>query len=390
MKVLFIFHDSDLYSGGTKSMIEVVQGIAESSQIECVALFPDDNGSGKEYVESIGIKTFSYRYAQIKYLLDEGILRHIARFPYRLRDLLMTICNTIKFNKIIKKEKIDVIYTNTSVIINGVILKLLNKNLRHIWHIREFCEEDHRIGIFFGRKLYYNLLNNNTDDVIFISKSLAEKYRYKINKPTLYRLYDDVSSEYFCNKPDFVKGQELNILIAGMICEGKGQLDVVKAVGELVKVGISVKLYIAGRETSPVYVNLIKQYIEDNKLCDNVIFLGLVKNISEVRKMVDIGVVASKSEAFGRVTIEGMLSGLLMIGADTGGTKELIDNNVTGLLYEHANYKKLAETIHYIYNNPELFNVIRKNGQKYSTNFVQGKCVCGVIDILNGGQSNRI
>ena len=54
-------------------------------------------------------------------------------------------------------------------------------------------------------------------------------------------------------------------------------------------------------------------------IADSVDFVGFVedecKQFEEIRRF---GIVASKSEAFGRVTIEGMLSHMLMIGNNTG------------------------------------------------------------------------
>lgn len=56
--------------------------------------------------------------------------------------------------------------------------------------------------------------------------------------------------------------------------------------------------------------------------------------------------VCSSSEAFGRVTLESMLSGLPVIGADTAGTGELIINGMNGLLYKNKDENDLALKIH--------------------------------------------
>lgn len=48
-----------------------------------------------------------------------------------------------------------------------------------------------------------------------------------------------------------------------------------------------------------------------------------------MRKKIDVELVCSRSEAFGRVTIESMMSSNPVIGANTGGTKELIIEGLT-------------------------------------------------------------
>ena len=59
----------------------------------------------------------------------------------------------------------------------------------------------------------------------------------------------------------------------------------------------------------------------------------------------DIVLVCSKSEAFGRVTIEGMFSGRPVIGARSAATAELIKDGVNGLLYDPGNPGDLADKI---------------------------------------------
>lgn len=56
--------------------------------------------------------------------------------------------------------------------------------------------------------------------------------------------------------------------------------------------------------------------------------------MKSVRKNADAGLVTSENEAFGRTTIEGMLSMMAMIGRNSGGTSEQIKNDETGLLYD--------------------------------------------------------
>ena len=62
-------------------------------------------------------------------------------------------------------------------------------------------------------------------------------------------------------------------------------------------------------------------------LKEEVTFLPYVNNLTELRENSDFALVCSRMEALGRVAIEAMLAGLPVIGADTGGTKELIGEN---------------------------------------------------------------
>ena len=80
----------------------------------------------------------------------------------------------------------------------------------------------------------------------------------------------------------------------------------------------------------------------------------------------ELGIVASRSEAFGRVTIEGMLAQMAMIGASAAGTSELIENGKTGLLYEPDNIEELTKEIILLCKNLNMRKQIQKNGFEYA------------------------
>ena len=381
-KIAFLFHDTDFYSGGTRSLLDLIDTFKMSNQMDICAVVPSSSGSAIEYLKKQGIEIIVSEYYQISTKTDEGILRKIYRFPRRLKNNIKNVQNAKNLANVLSDKKVDIIYSNTGFIITGALIKKRCSQMEHFWHIREFGEEDHHFGIFFGRRLYYKILNKYTDHVILISDALANKFKSHISVPYTI-IHDDVSKMYYVeNMEEYSKGEELSILIAGLICEGKGQREVIKAVNILKNKGIPVKLYVAGGSVSRKYMERLNKIIEDGNLKDTVVFLGVVKDMNSLRRKVKFGVVASASEAFGRVTIEGMLGGLLMVGADAGGTRELIDDGVTGYLYPHGNSEALADVFMDIYNNPSSVNQIRRNGKKYALQYTTGSCAREIEKLL--------
>lgn len=55
----------------------------------------------------------------------------------------------------------------------------------------------------------------------------------------------------------------------------------------------------------------------------------------------------------GRVTVESMLAGIIVVGAASGATTELIMDGETGYLYEPGNCTDLADKIEYIVHHPK-------------------------------------
>ena len=86
------------------------------------------------------------------------------------------------------------------------------------------------------------------------------------------------------------------------------------------------------------------------------------------RKKVSYSITGSKMEALGRSTIEAMLAGNIVIGADTGGTKELIGlEEKRGYLYEQGNYENLALVLEKVINESDAIKKrIQKSAQIYA------------------------
>ena len=98
---------------------------------------------------------------------------------------------------------------------------------------------------------------------------------------------------------------------------------------------------------------------------DIVEMLGFQKDVNKFLAQTDIFCMCSKFEAFGRTTVEAMLSGNFVIGANTAGTTELIDDGVTGILYNQGNSDDLCEKLSWANQNKMEAKEMAKNGRQY-------------------------
>ena len=116
-------------------------------------------------------------------------------------------------------------------------------------------------------------------------------------------------------------------------------------------------------------------------LQDYVEFLGFSDNLSAVRNDYNISIVASHAEAFGRVTIEAMYSGLIVVGINNGANNELIQHNVTGFIYKTS--EQLISTILSIINDEHNVEEIRTNALQYASGFLEGKASFQIMELIN-------
>ena len=153
--------------------------------------------------------------------------------------------------------------------------------------------------------------------------------------------------------------------IVGRICATKNQWDAVNAVELLLESGYSnIKLLIIGYMGTDPYELDMYEYVQKNKLDKYIEFVTFTNNLQDVLAKCDIGLMCSIAEAFGRVTIEYMMAGLLTIGANIGGTSELIKDQIDGLLYIPNNPENLAHQILWAIEHTEDANRIALEGQK--------------------------
>ena len=91
----------------------------------------------------------------------------------------------------------------------------------------------------------------------------------------------------------------------------------------------------------------------------------------------------SRSEAFGRVTVEAMKFGLPVIGANSGGTRELIRDGWNGLLYPPGDPAALAERIDRLYGDQALRARLGGNGRAWAQRtFSIARHTEGVMKVL--------
>jgi glycosyltransferase involved in cell wall biosynthesis len=108
----------------------------------------------------------------------------------------------------------------------------------------------------------------------------------------------------------------------------------------------------------------------------------------------DVILVCSRSEGFGRVTIEGMLARKPVIGARCGATAELIQDGTTGLLYNYGDPSDLADRIQHLYHNRAAAEQLGKNAELFVRRvFTRERYIAELLPVLtsliNPGNSRR-
>ena len=369
MRVFFVSHVSEKYGGG-RSLLDLIDGLLRRG-IECYVVMPRQGPLMKEFKDRhiecgiLPIKSWAFS--------GKMSLKHILCGGLNIFSSLIVAIKAYFW-------KADIIYSNSSIIPVGALAAFFGRK-PHIWHIREFGEEDYGLSFDLGERLSRRLMGWLSFRVIVISDALRQKYSLYISNKKLIMIYDAVSAPgQSCVSVD----SKIPILaIIGLIHPAKGQMEAVLAIADLVGRGILVKLKILGGEGNSEYFRQLKYVIIQNKIADYVEFAGYVDDTAPFYSSADIILVCSRHEAFGRVAVEGMLFEKPIIGVRSGATPELIREGFNGLLYEPGNYRELAEKIMYLVERPEEAKRMGENGfREASEKYTIEKCANEVYKIL--------
>jgi glycosyltransferase involved in cell wall biosynthesis len=150
-----------------------------------------------------------------------------------------------------------------------------------------------------------------------------------------------VDLEKFQPVPSVPDNGPLRLLCVGRLIERKGQHHLIEAVKRLVGDGFDVTLDLIGTgDAQPANEAQVARL----GLADRVRFLGYVprEEIARHYATAHVFILPSYNEGMSVALLEAMASGLPVVVTPTGGTSELVDPEVNGLVFDWADVDRLT------------------------------------------------
>lgn len=372
MRVLFLANSCVCY-GANNSLLDLAMALKRN--IEVIVLLPG-NGEMAKRLQKNKIEHYIIPYTMNASPLD---LRY-----KRFENLINNVLFLSDAKKIIKKRKVDLIHTNASNVDFGAWLSIIC-GIPHVWHIRDVLEVTYPLKYDFP--CLERLLRKHADCLISISKYVKKNTMPGKRNVILYNGLN--LDKYVIDKRDLFCRETINLLHYGQITEEKGVMDSIKAVEEIVRRGhTNVTLNIVGAKSK--YCMELMKYVKAQHLNDYITFWGHQGDMKGFLEGADIVLSCALTQAFGRITAEGMLGECLVIGAKAGATPELIKDGITGYLYSAGNAIELAEKILYVYDHKEKSKEMVKRAKKTAIyRFDSKKYANRILDLYESCLSKR-
>ena len=366
LSILFI--ESGTWGGGSFESLYHHLRVLDKKKFKPVVVFISETHYAKT-IRKMGIPVYIFTdYLQSKHMHNSlrFILHKLTRliecylpciYLTHIRIIKAPLINNIC--RIVKKHRIDIIHLNTQIQRDLFGVFAARKTNRPcISHLRS-----DRSGDFNQKRAGF--CNQYVSCYIANSKKIKE-YWVDIgvdnNKTKI--IYNGIPEESV--KPlDIRKKWNINARVNNIIgCVGrlawaKGHIFLLKSFKLLTESNADNALLIIGH--GDLREELEKE-VRDMGLEKNVYFTGYQLNIKEIIADLDLIVVPSKEEPFGRVVIESMQVGTPVIGTNVGGIPEIIEDRVNGLLVEYNDHRGLSEAMKRFIADKKLREKVIENG----------------------------
>ena len=317
MRILYIANSNGMAEGSVIALLSIITEMRKQGH-EVAAIFPDE-GEALLKCQEMQVITYVSKFYNSIYPLYSTTKSHLA-VPYKIvRNTIQNFITVKRIISIIRTFCPDVVHTNVGTVNVGYYAAKYC-NVPHVWHIREMAEKNlgwHPLPCLSYKKRLYSKNSFN----IAITNEVFSFYNLQENNSHV--VYDGIFKN---GVPPLVRlEKEKYFLFVGRICEGKGTAWAVDAFLRIKDSYPDYQLLIAGTGGN-AYARNLKEKCRKEIAEGRILFLGFRRDVYALMQKATALIVPSELEGFGFITAEAMYNGCIVIGRNTGGTKEQFDN----------------------------------------------------------------
>lgn len=320
--------------------------------------------TGKEFLER-GYEVFGLCSASTQ--VAEGMRdAGIETFEVSSKGHLIAF-QLLRLNQWLKQRNVEIIHCHKSG-------DLLVSSLLSLFTKRKTFFTEH-MGVTRPKKdLYHHWVYSHIEKVLSISDAT---YRRNIKAlPTsasrIQRLWLGTDIKPPINDTQRIKLEKNSLEIprenlvigtVGRICDGKGQLELIRAFAQLSCKHSNIHLLIVGglneqEGADTNYISVLRETIDNLGLEDRVTFTGFRSDIDVMFAMMDIVCLPYRNEAFGLTAIEAMAARKAIVASNTGALPEILEE--TALLSDPSNIESISANLLTLINDKPLRNQLAK------------------------------
>jgi glycosyltransferase involved in cell wall biosynthesis len=262
-----------------------------------------------------------------------------------------------KLARVFEQKKIDVVHVHFAKDLPIVALaKSLSRQPVRLVHSRQMEMPAHK------KDPYHRWVYSQVDRLLCVTEKLTQEVRDRVPlvREKISRLYYGVPkpSVNLVEQKAFLEkfpSNKFKVAMFSRLEDSKGQWRLLEALHLLKNQGLDFQIYFFGHFMGgDGYEEKLKALIAKYALTDSVYWCGFQKNPGELMPCFDLILLPSDQETFGLVLIEAMAAGVAIMGSNTGGVPEIIEDGVNGFTFVPNDIKDLSEKIKTILTDKQL------------------------------------
>jgi L-malate glycosyltransferase len=350
MRALYVNHTAEV-SGGERSLLSLLAGLPDTVS----SLVATPRGRLDTEVRRLGLMTTPI----------PGTAGSLRLHPLHTPRALAEMAAAAGFVRVAaRRHRADLIHANS--IRAGIVLGLAHPASASIVHIRD-CLPPGSLSTATQR-----LIVATATTVVANSRYTAESVRRVapnarlevVHNPVDLARWDPVHMDRDQARAALGEAGKRTLLmgVVAQLSPWKGQDTAIETLRILREEGVDAHLLLIGsakfvaratRFDNEAYVAGLHKLVADVGLQDYVSWMGEREDVPELVRALDVLLLPSWEEPFGRALIEAMALGVPVVATNIGGPPEIIEDGREGYLVAPGDAGAWAQAIHRIVDNPK-------------------------------------
>lgn len=329
IKLLYILGDTEM--DGSKISFKIILDSVLALGCEVIVLVSKSNTDDyfRNYLTKNGciVESFDAEWSTYPICDVFSWKNSFLKFP---KKMLRKIYRLVKSNKqvldIIKSHKPDVVHTNVGVFHQGY--RACNQlGIPHLWHLREYQTKDFKLAIMPSMRSFKRQLRKC--NVVTITNDILEYFELN-NVKSATAIWNGILP---ADSAVYVHEKKPYFLCANRISPEK-RLDVaIKAFASVADKLPNYRLLIVGKCIDKAYTEELTELASSFSCSSRIEFHDFRPDVINLMKDATALMVTSNFEGLGRMSVEASFMGCLVLGRNTGGTKEILNFTGGGYLF---------------------------------------------------------
>ncbi|MGX2039761.1 glycosyltransferase family 4 protein [Methylocaldum sp. MU1018] len=278
-------------------------------------------------------------------------LRSFFRFARSFRSRVWSLCH------LIEKEKADLVYTNTSTVVEGAVAAR-RMGVPHIWHVHEYLKGNQDLKSYLPSAWVDFIIERFSDRIIVPSMALGK--RFGKTGAHVEAVPNGVDLARFDTADPSTIRSELRIpenapivTFIGGFSSRKDPLTFIRAAAKIRHRFPEARFLMMGDASDPGLHEAALHAVKDLGLEGRCHPLGARKDIPAILKAATVHVSTSRQEVFPLNLVEAAAAAKPVIATRWDGVEEVVDSAVTGLLVSPGDPDAVADAVSTLLRNPE-------------------------------------